>query len=267
MMSKSRIQSAILSTLALLVGHVHANDNFVDAVTLSGNFSQVNGSTVASTNEAGEPNFANLSSLPIGGVWYKWTAPSSNGKANVSLEVFDSSSSYFGYQHLVEVFLDQTGAIFDLVSLQRGVYVRGGLVGNFTFAPSPNRTYYFRVAYHSPASTPSPFQLTLNFSPIYETDIRFLTRARTLNGPTQTILAKVVSPDNATRVRVFSSGKGRESGVRYNERTGVVRFTHHRLGGRSVETKRAKRSSVRYTVVAYRGALKTGSKSKSFFVD
>jgi hypothetical protein len=59
-----------------------ANDNFADAIVLSGNNLTVNGTTALGTKETGEPNHAGNT----GGksVWYVWTAPQS-GSVNLSL--------------------------------------------------------------------------------------------------------------------------------------------------------------------------------------
>ena len=50
-----------------------ANDNFANAIVLTGNTLTTSGSNVAATKEAGEPNHAGNS----GGasVWWSWTAP------------------------------------------------------------------------------------------------------------------------------------------------------------------------------------------------
>jgi hypothetical protein len=61
-----------------------ANDNFSNAITLSGNSGTTTGSNVAATSEAGEPTFGNSSS-----VWWRWTAP---GSGTV---VFDTIGSSF----------------------------------------------------------------------------------------------------------------------------------------------------------------------------
>lgn len=50
------------------------NDNFADALTLTGNAGSTSGTNVAATKETGEPNHAGVA----GGasVWYRWQAPS-----------------------------------------------------------------------------------------------------------------------------------------------------------------------------------------------
>ncbi len=67
-----------------------SNDNFSNAITLSGNSGSVSGSNVASTRETGEPQFGNAFS-----VWWKWTAPA-NG-----VSVFDTIGSSFDVETAV----------------------------------------------------------------------------------------------------------------------------------------------------------------------
>ncbi len=64
-------------------GFVPANNNFINAtpITLSGTSTQVTGTNVASTKEAGEPNHAGNTN--VHSVWWKWTAPS-GGSATIT---------------------------------------------------------------------------------------------------------------------------------------------------------------------------------------
>ncbi|WP_406700163.1 Ig-like domain repeat protein [Singulisphaera sp. Ch08] len=50
------------------------NDNFADALVLSGPVALGTGSNVGATGEPGEPNHAEMS-VPLKSVWWKWTAP------------------------------------------------------------------------------------------------------------------------------------------------------------------------------------------------
>jgi hypothetical protein len=56
-------------TLALQLGP--ANDDFADAVELTGDTGSIDGTNVGASSEAGEPEYLGNS------VWYRWTAPSS----------------------------------------------------------------------------------------------------------------------------------------------------------------------------------------------
>ena len=67
-----------------------SNDNFGNAITLSGNSGAVSGSNVASTRETGEPQFGNAYS-----VWWRWTAPAAG------IAVFDTIGSNFDVETAV----------------------------------------------------------------------------------------------------------------------------------------------------------------------
>jgi hypothetical protein len=64
-----------------------ANDNFADAITLSGDEGRQAGTTIDATAEANEPNHAGLP--PYASVWYSWTA-SEDG-----LATFDTCTASF----------------------------------------------------------------------------------------------------------------------------------------------------------------------------
>lgn len=247
----------ILACLQPENGRAQANDDFVNAVVFSGTFGQHSGTTVGSTNEPGEPQQGFLD----GGVWYEWTSPNQTGIVSISLEIFETG---FNVSHRVHAFQDVTGSIYDVIGL--GYFSVSGSTSPIktdTLAASPNTTYYFRVARDY---NPSAFEFTLNFSPIYRTGVQFLTRSGTLRGPTKVVKAKLASPVDATRVRVFSSGKGRPGRVAYNGRTGIVTFLHHRIGGRPVGNRALRRANVTYTVVAYHNGSESGRRSKRFLV-
>ncbi|MCA1633855.1 MAG: NF038122 family metalloprotease [Acidobacteria bacterium] len=61
---------------------VPANDNFVNAVELQGPTGSVNGTNVAATKEAGEPDHADVGGVSV---WYRWTAPGT-GQATFNTE-------------------------------------------------------------------------------------------------------------------------------------------------------------------------------------
>ena len=52
-----------------------ANDNFADAIVLSGRVGSAFSSTGCATPESGEPNHAPASSEAVNSVWFRWTAP------------------------------------------------------------------------------------------------------------------------------------------------------------------------------------------------
>ena len=62
-----------------------ANNNFANAITITGSSNTVSGSNVGATKESGEPNHDGFA----GGksVWWKWTAPS-NGIDGVFVGLF-----------------------------------------------------------------------------------------------------------------------------------------------------------------------------------
>jgi uncharacterized delta-60 repeat protein len=62
------------------------NDNFADAIELTGSFGSVTGTTVDATGEPGEPNHVGFSSG--NSIWYVWTAPTDGV---VSFHTFGSS--------------------------------------------------------------------------------------------------------------------------------------------------------------------------------
>jgi hypothetical protein len=77
-------------TIALhynLSGTPPANDNFANAVTITGAKGQVAGSTLAATKQTGEPNHGQ--SVGSRSVWYNWTAPA-DGQVT-----FDTFGIYF----------------------------------------------------------------------------------------------------------------------------------------------------------------------------
>ena len=70
-----------------------ANDNFANAVTLTGAGGAISGMTAGATAEAGEP--AHLGT-PLSSVWYRWTAPST-GPVNVYIEAADFDTVIAAY--------------------------------------------------------------------------------------------------------------------------------------------------------------------------
>jgi hypothetical protein len=233
-----------------------SNDNFANAVVINGTYGQVAGTTVGATNEAGEPNQRG------GGVWYRWKAPNSLGRLTLAVEVFDG---VWFRGHWLDIFQNVTGSIFDVIP--RGAfYIGNQSIRSESIVVSPNTTYYFRVAPSFSDSDTSPIQFTLNFSPIYRSAAGFVTRASVLRGSRQPIVARIYSPANVGRVAVVSRGKGRARSVRYTPRTGVVRFTHVRTGGRPRGRRALSRANVTYTIIGTKAGQVSVRVSRRFAV-
>ncbi len=82
----SNDQSAIDNFGYLITpGTPPANDNFVNAQTITGTSGSVSGTNVFATKEAGEPSHEPDGNLGGKSVWYRWTAPSS-GSATLTTE-------------------------------------------------------------------------------------------------------------------------------------------------------------------------------------
>jgi hypothetical protein len=141
-----------------------ANDDFLSATRLSGNFTQLEGTTVGSSEEAGEPDIFTSYRNRRGSVWYRWVSPDRRGNLTLALEVFMSNGgSVFGFNHGIDLYQSSNDSIFDLNYLGGGD-VDGGQVDSGTWAISSNTTYYIRVAFLANDAA-SPFEVTLNFSP------------------------------------------------------------------------------------------------------
>lgn len=260
--NSARLALALLFSYAPLAGiDAHAqgpgNDHFANAVVISGNFGQVDGTTVGATNEAGEPE----ESHTLGGIWYRWTSPGFHGRLTLALEVFGPINHY----HYLHSYYDRTGSIFDLIPLG-SFHMGGGSISSDSLQVAPNTTYYFRVGSESTSNRRSPIQFTLNFSPIYRTGVVFRSPSSTLRGKRATVTAKVLSPSNASSVAAYGSGKGRATNVRYNGGNGTVTFTHKRVGRAPKGRRAIARSKVTYTVVAYKAGQESGRATKRFSV-
>jgi len=53
------------------------NDNYIDAILLSGSAGTINGSNIGATAEPGEPNHGDGGATAYASIWFSWTAPSS----------------------------------------------------------------------------------------------------------------------------------------------------------------------------------------------
>ncbi len=159
--SRGVFRPATIGLLALgtmlLQAAAQLNDNFANASVLRGSFAQVDGNTVGSTEEAGEPDDRAVN----GGIWYRWTSPGYNGTLAVSLNIFSSGS----FSHWIHVFqATGSGSIFEVAQIQRR-QVRGGDVETIRVAAAPSTTYYIRIAPDNVGDRPSPVQVTIDHSP------------------------------------------------------------------------------------------------------
>lgn len=119
------------------------NDNFANAIQLTGSFQAVNGTLLAATKEAGEPVHAGFG---IGtSVWYKWTAPAA-GQVLVA---------YTNYR-FDPVFAVYTGsAVNALTPVESGEYA-------VTFNAVAGTTYFIAVdSYNTYGNGDFSFQLGL----------------------------------------------------------------------------------------------------------
>lgn len=243
---------AALTLIAPL--QVRPNDDFSDATLLSGLYGQAYGNTIGATKEAGEPEV--YGARRGGSVWFKYVVPSTRAyRLDMSLEVLNQGT--YVYEHALDIFnVVGSDSIYNLV-YAGGIVVYGGDVRTVTGFATPGEIVYFRAA---PLGTgdPSPVSFTLNASPIYRTGVVFRTGGRL--GRRQTVRAKLTNPKDAGRIRVVGSGKAKVSKVRYNRKSGSIKFTHIRKGRLAKKGK----TRVRYTIVAYRGGTRTGIGTKKF---
>src|SRR4051812_12238917 len=118
-----------------------ANDNFTDAIALSGVSGATTGSNVDATAETGEPAATHGSNTNTS-VWWQWTAP---GDGNVTVDTIGSTSTRFGGSQdtVLEVW---TGPNLAGLSPVIDDDDSGGS-GNsrLTFAAAGGTTYYWRV--------------------------------------------------------------------------------------------------------------------------
>ena len=142
--SGNRLKQFILA-LAVGVGLVAGsalaapvNDNFADAITLTGDSATQTGTgTVGATFETGEPVAAYPDTLHT--VWFKWTAPS-NG--NFTIATTGSTDSISGeFDSIIGAFTGLTvGALTAVVAPQDTA-----LEETISFAVTSGTTYYFQV--------------------------------------------------------------------------------------------------------------------------
>lgn len=163
---RARLFAAAFITMLYSTGTViadPANNDFLNAAPLTGKFVQVEGTTVGSDEEAGEPQHFTSFLGREGSVWYRWVSPDIRGKLTLALEVFMSNGgAVFGFNHGIDLYQSSNDSIFDLNYLGGGA-VDGGRVDSGVWAVSSNTVYYIRVAYLT-NSGPSPFEVTVNYS-------------------------------------------------------------------------------------------------------
>ena len=149
------IASAILATAASALA-APANDNFADAIALTGDSGvQTGPSTVDATYEVGEPD---LHGYVGPTVWFKWTCThtgtltvSTVGSLNASGEDWDAA---------VDVY-DGGPALGGLNSIQ---FVDTGFQETFDQAVSAGTTYYIRMGWGGGGSAPDATTLLVTWS-------------------------------------------------------------------------------------------------------
>ncbi len=82
---------SLFSGLAAALAAAPANDNFANAIVLTGTNLSTTGSNVGATPEAGEPVHWPGGSSPTNSVWWKWTAPGTGVvQINTTNSTFDT---------------------------------------------------------------------------------------------------------------------------------------------------------------------------------
>jgi len=110
-----------------------ANDNFANAIVLSGTSGSVAATTVEATGQAGEPSPGSMGQL--NSVWYKWTAPTS---ASMIAEI--TAGNYDTYLAIY------TGSALNALTLVDYDDDSGdGLLSYVTFPVTSGTTYYIQV--------------------------------------------------------------------------------------------------------------------------
>lgn len=245
-----RVAVVVLTVSSGLVSAAPLNDDFDSAEVISGSLTQVSGTLVGSTDEAGEEPQGRV----IGSVWYSWTAPR-NGLLGVGAEFLNANGDRRVQIHQ----LNGVRSIFSLVALavepdRQTPFIRG-------FGVAGGVEYFFQV-YHRDTNAIGPFTLTLAFTPIYSSAVGFAGATPVLGKRTK-ITGRVTVPGDVGNIVVRSSGKGRAKNVTYNGRTGEFSFFHVRKGP---PAKRGRLNNVTYTAYAVRGGTVIGQASKTYRV-
>jgi uncharacterized repeat protein (TIGR03803 family) len=155
---------ALLLNWALEVPPV--NDNFAEAMEITGASGSVSGSNIAATKEPGEPNHAGN---PGGkSVWFRWTAPVGGHYS------FNTAGS--GFNTLLAVY---TGASVSALSLVASNDDFGfDVTSEISFLATGGTTYHFAVdGFGAQAGS-----LTLNWTPFNDPTLTFTTLHHFTNG-------------------------------------------------------------------------------------
>jgi hypothetical protein len=128
------VTGAVVSTTFQVTLPAPANDNFANAVAITGTSATLTGSNVNATREAGEPNIAGN----IGGasVWWSWKATQN---AKVSLDTHGSS-----FDTMLGVYTGSSVSTLKLVASNDDTS-RSNLTSSLTFKAVIGTTYYFAV--------------------------------------------------------------------------------------------------------------------------
>jgi hypothetical protein len=111
-----------------------ANDNFANAIVISGSTGSIGGTNVNSSTEANEPSAAPYSRSYGRSVWYEWTAPASKGVTFTATGNFESAIGIY------------TGsAVSSLTNQTQSQAGLGTNISSATFNAVAGTTYYILV--------------------------------------------------------------------------------------------------------------------------
>lgn len=119
---------------AKLAMSIPANDNFTNAITITGSQSSTNGSNVRASRESGEPNHAGNTNTPS--VWYNWTVPS-NGVVSLTCTPIS------GLDSVLAVY---TGSSVGSLTVVASNHASFGGTSTLTFTATASTTYRIAVA-------------------------------------------------------------------------------------------------------------------------
>ena len=144
------------------VSNVAPNDNFANAIQLSGAKGRVTTTNVGASKEAGEPDHAGNQ----GGtsVWFKWTAPAGSSKSYTFSVQSLGPTGTGGVNTLMAIY---TGAgINSLVSVTNRIIfdTPNGNPGKLILRPTPGTTYYLALDGHHLFSAPEVGTFILSYN-------------------------------------------------------------------------------------------------------
>lgn len=131
----SAVACALVAWTAPAAAAAPANDDFADAVALTGSAGNVSGTTVDATSEDGEPCSFEAWGC-YASVWYTWQTPATT-TTQMSFDTCDTS-----YDSTLQVFTGDSLATLELVTEDDGAC---GLGSRVDFAANPGTTYSIRV--------------------------------------------------------------------------------------------------------------------------